>query len=750
MRVKATKFNFEMAAVAAAVLYACSPAAMAQNQANPQTVTISTEARGQSRQIESVSASELAQLPPGSSPLAAIARLPSVNFQSSDSFGAYEWSTRITVRGFNQNQLGFTLDDIPLGDMSYGNFNGLHISRAIATENISRSILSPGTGSLSTASSSNLGGTLQFYSRDPAKTAGAQASVGLGSNSTRALFARLETGDLGGFRAAVSLTDNNSEKWKGDGERRQQQINAKAVAEFGSTKLSGFINSSKRREIDDQDLSLAMIRTLGYGADNTFPDFSKALAIATTQCGNTVNGVRSTYSDACDYAYYAGSGLRDDTLAGLSIESALTANSKVKATAYNHENDGRGLWYTPYTASPNGTPISLRTTEYKIRRTGIVATGDISLGSHSLKAGFWTESNDFNQARRFYSVSPAAIPSPYDFPRDPFFTQWQYAFKTDTTQFSLEDSVALSSQATLNFGFKSLEVKMNAKREVGDAAANPQGQITAKKSFLPQVGMTYSLDRASELFAGYSQNMRAFQSARTGLSPFSTTQAGFNAIAGNLKPETSSTFEAGWRWGSPGLEAVVAGYLVNFKDRLLAIQQGPGIVGNPSVVANVGGARLTGVELSATSALGQGFSLYTGANFNKSEYTDNFTSNGVTFATKGKTIVDSPDMLLKGVLSYEHGGLFGNVGVDHMSKRYFSYLNDASVPGRTLLNGSLGYRFGTMSGLKDVTLQMTGSNLTNKRYVSTLGSNGFVTSGDSQTLLAGAPRSVFFSVSGKL
>ena len=27
-----------------------------------------------------------------------------------DPYGAYEWSTRITVRGFNQNRMGFTLD----------------------------------------------------------------------------------------------------------------------------------------------------------------------------------------------------------------------------------------------------------------------------------------------------------------------------------------------------------------------------------------------------------------------------------------------------------------------------------------------------------------------------------------------------------------------------------------------------------------------------------------------------------------
>ena len=43
---------------------------------------------------------------------------------------------RISIRGFNQNQLGFTLDGVPLGDMTYGNLNGLHVSRAVISENL--------------------------------------------------------------------------------------------------------------------------------------------------------------------------------------------------------------------------------------------------------------------------------------------------------------------------------------------------------------------------------------------------------------------------------------------------------------------------------------------------------------------------------------------------------------------------------------------------------------------------------------
>ena len=105
------------------------------------------------------------------SPLKAIEKLPGVNFQSADPFGAYEWSTRITIRGFNQNRLGFTLDGVPLGDMTYGNHNGLHISRAIPTELVGpRRCCRRAPARSATASASNLGGAVQFFSATRSRT----------------------------------------------------------------------------------------------------------------------------------------------------------------------------------------------------------------------------------------------------------------------------------------------------------------------------------------------------------------------------------------------------------------------------------------------------------------------------------------------------------------------------------------------------------------------------------------------------
>ena len=64
--------------------------------------------KGEVRQVTEIQAEDIKLTVPGGSPFVAIQKLPGVNFQSADPFGVYEWSTRITLRGFNQNQLGFT------------------------------------------------------------------------------------------------------------------------------------------------------------------------------------------------------------------------------------------------------------------------------------------------------------------------------------------------------------------------------------------------------------------------------------------------------------------------------------------------------------------------------------------------------------------------------------------------------------------------------------------------------------------
>jgi iron complex outermembrane receptor protein len=204
--------------------------------------------RGETRQVQTITAQQIDQLPAGTSPLKAIENLPGVNFQSADPYGSYEWSTRITVRGFNQNRMGFTLDGVPLGDMTYGNHNGLHISRALPTELVDRVTLSQGTGSLATASTSNLGGAIEFLSAEPLTELGVDMAQTFGSEDAARTFVRFDSGQLGDSGPMVMLTyaDNTTEKWKGAGDQEAEMYNVKLVQPIGDGAFTFFYNSSDR------------------------------------------------------------------------------------------------------------------------------------------------------------------------------------------------------------------------------------------------------------------------------------------------------------------------------------------------------------------------------------------------------------------------------------------------------------------------------------------------------------------------
>lgn len=709
---------------------------------------------GQTRQTQTVGASDMALLTPGTSPLKAISKLPGVNFQSADPYGAYEWSARISIRGFNQNQLGFTLDGVPLGDMSYGNYNGLHISRAIISEDMGAVTVSQGAGALGTASTSNLGGTLVFTSKDPGHTADAVGSFSYGSENSYRAFVRLESGDFGPFRAYLSYARLDAGKWKGDGAQKQDQVDAKLVGDIGAGKLTAWLDYSNRHENDYQDMSAAMISRLGYDWDNFNPNWQLAYATAAVYQNQVAaaSGQPQPYPtygvtytapiQTVDDAYFNASGLRRDWLGSVKYETPLATNVSLSLQGYYHSNHGQGLWWTPYVPSPSGAPLSVRTTEYDIRRGGAIGALDIDLGTNRIELGAWYESNDFRQARRYYSLDDVLTGSSRDslqFQSDPFFTQWDYKFQTDTFVYHVSDSVELGG-LTADLGWKGIKVTNRATPIV--QSVYPAGSISSQDMLLPQVGLLYKLGGNAELFASYTQNMRAFVSAVTS-GPFSTTQAGFDAIKGSLKPETSKTVEGGLRYRQGPFQGSLAAYYVDFSNRLLGVTSGAGIVGNPTILQNVGSVRSYGFEAAATVRLPGGFSATASYAYNDSTYRDNVYDNtgALVAALKGKTVVDSPKSIASAELAYTGEILFGRIGANYMSKRYYSYLNDVSVPGRTVVDAALGAKVPEGHGfLSGFAIEGSVTNLFDERYVSTVGSNGFGNSGDAQTLLPGAPR----------
>lgn len=729
------------------------------------------------RQNQTMKASQMAMRPPGTSPIKLVERLPGVNYTGADAFGAYEWAVRINVRGFAQQQMGFTLDGVPLGDMSYGNFNGLHISRAVISENMGEVKMSQGAGLLGTNSTSNLGGTLQFASRKPQTEQSATLAITGGSDAFSRIYGRYETGSieaLGDFRGYLAFAKNQMDKWKGVGQQNQSQLNVGFVWPVGDLgEFSGFYNSSNRREADYQDLSKEMIARLGYNWDNFAPDWALANLVADIANNRGDTGAPVTNVGAgtlypapiatVDDAYFDASGLRDDELMRLSYDGRFNDKGRFGATIYSHDQKGQGLWFTPY-VSPfsfgSGTagvtsPISVRTTEYDMNRLGGFFNLSYEFGNHEVEGGLWVERNRFNQARRYYANTRARPNSVMNFQRGAYATQWEQKYNIDTAVFHIQDTWRVNENLTVLAGFKSLRVAANGRTPINGFVApvagsdgDLKGTIVSKDNFLPQIGFTYNLANNNQIFASYTENMRDL-----GLAPFSNrSQISFEAIKRLTNPESSKTLEGGFRFRGSNYQGVVAAYFVTFDDRLLGIAQGAGIIGNPSIISNVGGVETKGIEFAGSYNLTPEISLFGSYSYNDSQYKDNVVDAlGVILqTTAGKTVVNAPNHLLKADLGYDNGNLFANLSANYTSERETSYSNlGGKVDSFTTLDISAGYRFSGSSFLDGLEAQINVTNLLGEQYISTVGTNGFAASDlseSNQTFMVAPPRQAFVTL----
>ncbi|MFM7404202.1 MAG: TonB-dependent receptor, partial [Erythrobacter sp.] len=588
---------------------------------------------------------------------------------------------------------------------------------------------------------------------------GVAGNVTYGDSET---FRVVDTGDLGGFKAYISAAHIDAEKWKGVGTQRATQVNAKLVADFSpSTTFTAFVNFSDRKEIDYQDLSLEMINRLGFDWDNVSDNWPLAVQLAFIGANRGETGVvvapntfGATYPApirTVDDAYYDAAGLRRDWVASGRIDQQIGDDVKAGLQVYFHTNKGQGSWFTPYRASPGGVPISFRTTEYDMERIGVLGDVSAELGAHQIQINLWYENNDFEQARRFYTVGtsltePSTTALTYQ--RDPFCTQWNNAYNTRTFQYAVQDKWAVTDAFSVTAGFKGQSVKLEATPINPASGPLALGEIESEDFFLPQVGVLYTFGGGNEIFASFTQNQRAFTAAAT-TGPFATSAAGFAALRDRINPEKTDTYEVGFRFGEGELTGVIAGYLVNFSNRLLAVPQGPGIVGNAPLLSNVGDVRSLGVELGVQWQSVPDFTVTGSYAYNDNTYQDNVVNQAGTVvqAIRDRTVVDSPESIANLELVYDDGQFYARGNANYTSERFFTFSNDQSVDGRVLVDALIGFRVQSDNRfLNGLALEGTVNNLFDEDYVGTIGSNGFGFAGDNQTLLAGAPQQFFVTL----
>jgi len=729
--------------------------------------------RGETRSVSTLLPSNLDVLPPGTSVQKALNFLPGVSAQSIDALGVNEQSLSLQVRGFSTTHLGYTLDGIPLGDGAYNNYNGLTISRALLSENLGRADLATGIAGLSIASTSNLGGALAYVSSDPNKEPGARISQTLGSESTLRTFVRLDTGEHGGFSAYLSGHYSEQDLFVDQGADNKstgKQFNGKLKYQFDGGSLTAFVNVSRTNQADDVYLSKEMQSRLGWDWAGYSPDWQSYLDRA--YC--SVTG--PTAPDLCvpatspvknsDVTYTNGQILRNDELYYLTGDFDLTSSLNAHVQAYHHKNKGAGNnwivgWSKQGTAdTADDVPVRIRDTRYTIDRSGALASLTWEVGFNRFQAGFWLEENTSSAVRYIWQNVTEPFSLAQYLQGQPDSTTWAQETDWKTRQFYIQDTISLLDDTlSFDFGFKGTYARSDAIAIDGIAKAPPMtqqfatGSLTAKDYFLPEAGVRWEAAPGHEFFASYAENMAMFQGGFK-LGPQSVSQAVWDAQGATLKPETSRSFEGGYRYISGPLQISLSAYEVDFNNRLLqynpcptARQQEPGC-GNS--FHNAGSVTSRGAELAILWRPVPWLSWYNSASYNDSTYDEDLDwcsgETCVVKATAGKQQVDTPKEMFASVLSVNQGGFFASVQGKYTGRRYYTYTNDQSFGGYATFDLGLGYEIEGSGLLKGAKISLNVTNLTNKRYASNFDNSVFApddANGTIQVFHSSAPRQVF-------
>ena len=702
----------------------------------------------------SITRDALLSAPAGITGLKMLESLPGFNVQSNDPLGMYEFGNSVSVRAFSFTQIGFLLDDVPMGRSDQ--FGGSPIYRYVDHENLARVQASSGAGDVSLPSYASLGTIVSYYTTAPAETFGGLASLTFGSDSLFRNFLRIDTGEHDGWSAYIARSDIQSNLWRGEGDINREHIEGKIRYQFeGGAEITfqGVYN-----DYFDYD-SPAITKAQYEGPPDQFGRRGRFFPYLHYVPVLPITAPGITYSNTAYNQYYKQAvNSRTDYLWALTAKTPLGENVNLSATAYYEDKQGYGVSPEAYATSltsynaqrlilagltaPRGLQYGLSTINGE--RKGVSANGEWRVANHSLQAGLWYEDDDYHRTQARYNHE-GGNPDGAPLLNEPVHLQRNYVSTRQSTQFFLKDVISLlDDRLKLDVGFKGLWVdyEITGYRNPGDYIARRQPTLTAKweDSFLPQVGAVYNLTDREQIFASYSENMALPRGADDVFSAASPTVPAPD-------PETAKNWELGIRTNRPTFNASLVAYQTSFANRLQSFASiVPGSTTTETFFQNVGEVDAYGAEFSGQwkpELFGGRIYFNTNLSYNHAEFQDNYTTvvSGVptTVAIAGKIVPDFPEWVFQGGVTFEptDWALF-NISARHISQRYTNFINTESVDGYTVWNayidvGELGS--GPLSHLK---FRLNVDNIFDEDYLGTI----TPTTTGLATFRPGPPRSV--------
>lgn len=722
-----------------------------------------------------VSDAMMQQQNPITSSLSLIDTLPGISIQEGDTYGFDDWSTTISMRGFQvslaDQQLGITIDGLPNGNSNYG--GGAKANRYIDNENVLGVNVSQGTADVGSLSNEALGGTLDFLTADPSANANVRTSLTSGEFGGRRYFVRYDTGALFGGEtyAWVSASHQEASDWVDQSaENERDHIAAKVVSDFSNGRFTGYVAFDDTHEDNYQRLF----------SPNDFRANPESDQLTAEWTGIPY----------VDQLYRRGwSTLRENFFTYGKLEYDLNDALTVSGAVYYHDNWGRGDWVPPYIVDvaadgagnpeseltlgegtvyggsalgllygadangvalsaidgcvssitfpyggtgPQGDPScypqgniplqSYRHTHYAKSRTGF--TGDLEWqanfgdADNTLRAGIWVEDYLREEYRDWHKIIDTRVG--FEFDNVAYWVQYDREYPQDTFKWYVEDTVDLGA-FSLSLGAKQFLVDLERNDKFGetsDVAVDSDSDVLFSGGIIfrtPVDGL--------ELFAGYSENFSAISD--------NILERPDSNLA-NLEPETAENIDIGVRYDGNRLKLSATYYDIQFDNRIIFLaantSAGPDyLIGTNGSYFNAGGIDADGIELSASVDVTPEINFYFSYTNNSSQYlgTGDPLVDSAVGIVPGNDVVNMPETMFNVSGDWQRGAFRAGFNTKFTDDRFVDVANTWTAESYTVTDIYIGYAPQNLpSMLNGLNVNFVVNNVADKSYLGGISGGG--------------------------
>ena len=715
------------------------------------------------------------QQTPMTSALALIDNLPGVLVTEGDPFGSDEWSTTISIRGFQVNldsqQIGMTVDGIANGNSNYG--GGTKASRYIDTENLRGTVVSQGTADISSRSNEALGGTMDFTTIRPALDEQLTVSTTFAEYNANKVYVRYDTGEIAPDTFAwISLsTQQNDDYMDGSVTNTRDHLEGKIISTIGEVDLTGYVSYD-----DAQEYTYQRVYGLAQYAQNPewdgLTDTWSGIPYQdqvfregwVTERENFFTYLKADFSvgsvDFSTNVYYhenEGTGKWNPYyIADVTDDGAGNANSELNTSSTVNGGSTLGLIYFVNSAGEALSPIdncvssisspyggggaevdpncyeqgaiavsSNRHTHYNKKRYGIngdfVWNTTIADMDNVVRGGFWYEDYQRDEYRDWHKTIDASTSARYE--NTPYWIQYDREFPVETLMYYVENELD-AGFAKIRLGAKQFNVDVSKEDQF-----TPENNldISSDSDVLISAGFVAPLPvNGLELFGGYAENFAAVKDA--------VLERDDTDIS-TVEPETADNIDFGLRYSTPGFNASLTYYTIEFENRITFVSNEDvnGIDFLESAAGgyiNDGGIESDGIEASIDYSITDSLGIYVSYTKNDSTYTD----EGVS----GNTVIGSPEDMAVVSFDYTKGDFYAGFSTKYVGERFLDQANTQETDSYIVSDLYLGKTAYDIGGSIDsVELSFTVNNVFDEDYLGSIAANaGWI----------GAPRIASFNV----